>query len=690
MNRRILFCTLILTLVLAASAQQEKDFRERISPWGMTVTVAPGGDLWCTENLKGILYHAEDTHSPWHQVNSIGKGHPDSSHYDGGGEYKYVICPDSNTVLVFGKIYNPFKSKHIHNAYWYSNDRGKTWESRTFASNKEEINSTYCAPSGEVWIAGDSLYFSADKGLTFTKLNHFPHIIADISMDKDGRTGVAGCYADELYYTKDNWTSYRKLPTPQKQHLVNINTTNKRSLWCSVVFLFKEWIIVGQNGESFYSSRDKIRWKRLPSSISPRTTDIEKGILFATTENNNITERKILKTTDLQHFDTVYHSHGDVLYGLCVSNGQLYGNIKTATDHYFCHFSGDSCNRIGFFSDNHPIKAPWRRASAQSDWYNYEEEDIDDLVKSEKYPWGWENRDILHFDRNKQQWYRVTTVPFDIQFMFPYRDKQHPDTQQVVVSDGKQLYLTSEHNPTLQPFRIERPLENFLRYPIVRVTITPFTRGCFHFWEDSISYIRNNDIFRATSAIIHEDTVAIEHIFRAEELESFLRNLNLHYDTAITMGMFSFTQSDYDSVRSLYKRYPWEYLFKYAELKDIYRLKDTVSHFSDSLIRYIMTTGFHDGCTTRKTFIARITNQNGDVLTISGEDESCGFGEHSFMMPIKLRTDDLILPCTHIPFLRFLGEAMPQNMLTHHNFTNLDVLLKCLRYLTHPKDNWEW
>ena len=275
--------------MLSLSAQQDKDFRERISRWELSVTEAPGGDLWGIEVLQGNLYHAEDIHSLWHRVNTIGKGHPDSSHYDSGGQFSFVVCPDSNTVLIFGEIHNPFKHNQIRNTYWYSNDRGKTWEAKTFATNKEVIKSTFCSPSGEVWIAGDSLYFSADKGLTFTKLNHFPHEIASICMDKDGRTGVAGCYADKLYYTEDNWSTYHELPTPNKQHLLNNNTASERPLRRSDAFLFKEWIIVGQNGERFYSSRNKIRWNRFPSDIFPRATDFEKGILFAITKNNAIT-----------------------------------------------------------------------------------------------------------------------------------------------------------------------------------------------------------------------------------------------------------------------------------------------------------------------------------------------------------------------------------------------------------------
>lgn len=681
-KKRLPLITLLTISLLSVSAQQEKDFNERISKWGLTVTVAPGGDLWCSDTYNKILYHAENIHSLWHMVTTLGKGHPDSSKYDGGGDLSHIVCPDSNTVLIFGEIHNPFKHKQIRNAYWYSNDRGKTWESRTFASNKEVIKSTYCAPSGEVWIAGDSLYFSADKGLTFTKLNHFPHEITSICMDTDRRTGIAGCYADELYYTEDDWATYRKLPTPNMQHLLDNNTARKRPIWCSVAFLFKKWIIVSQGGERFYSSRDKIRWERFSTDCYPRTTDRENGILFATTENNNIAGRDIIKTVDLQYFDTIYHSQGEDIYGLRASNGELFGNIKTASDYYFCHFFDDSCTRMGFFSDDHPIKQPYFRASTSQD-HTFEQD-------ADTYPWGWEKQDILHFDSTKRQWYRVTTTPFEIKYMYPYSDQYHTKKQQVIVGDGIQLWLVNEQNQQLQPFRIERPLDKFLQHPVIQVIISPTSTGCFHYNKDNISYAKKEDLFIAKNAIFHDKKVPVNLSFRAEALDSLLRDLNLHYDTAITKEMFTFTQANFDTISNYFKESNDGRLFRHASRRDLDRLKDTLPYFNDSLIHYILTSDLLDGCTTSNYFEAKIVNSNGDKLVIGGVDASCDIGMHPYMMPVELRTDDLILPCTHIPILQFLGEAMPPRMLTHSNFTDLDVLLKLLRYLTTPEEEWKW
>ena len=339
MSRKRHTLILLLTIcTLSAFAQQEKDFNERITPSFDCVAVSPGGDLWGSQEHRGLLYHAGSLRDLWHVVDNLGKGHPDDSHYDGGGKLSHIICPDSNTVLVVGEIHNPFKHKQVRNTYWYSNDRGKTWESRVFAANKDQIRCTFCSPSGEVWIASDTLYCSADKGLSFTKLNHFPHTLSSISMNPDLRTGVAGCYDNAIYYTEDNWTTYCAIRTPDKQNLLNKDNSHSeepRYKRCLRTLIFKEWIMVYQGDEWFRSARDRIKWERFPEGLTPQTHDLESGVLLLTDEAGDI-----LRTTDLLHFDTVFHSQGGYPFRLRVCNGQLYGYISTAAEHFFCHFSG--------------------------------------------------------------------------------------------------------------------------------------------------------------------------------------------------------------------------------------------------------------------------------------------------------------------------------------------------------------
>ena len=680
---------LLIISSLTTYAQTEKDFRERVSPWFWGVTVVPDGGLWYAFEQQNRLYHAEDIHSLWHQVKTIGKEKQDSENNNVGGKMTNIVCPDSNTVLVFGTLHNPFLHKKIDKYYWYSGNKGKTWESRVFAANKQIVNCTFCAPSGEVWVAGDTLYYSADKGVNFVKVNHFPKNLASISMNQDLRTGIAGCYDNAVFYTEDNWATYRSLPTPDDQHLLRQNTPRARKDYrynrCMVTGIFKQWLMVHQGDEWFYTSRQKIKWERFPSGLKLQTKDMDNDLLLVTTEAGDI-----LQTADLQHFDTIFHTIGVVPSALRVCNGKLYGYITTDADNYFCLFTGDSCIRMGFFSDDHPIKAPWERATTKDDWYLEDEDEGEEDDYDAAYPWGWTQKDILHFDTVRRQWYRVTTTPFSIAYMYPYSDQQNTAQQQVIVSDGKKLYVVSENEPQLKPVHIERPLDHFLQFPVIQVVISPYTQGCFHYWGDIVNYNRNGNLFVAQNVRLHDSIVAVDLAFPVETLDSLLRDLNLHYDTAITQGMFAFSQADYDTVKSYYERYP-ERLFEYASKQDILHLKDSVAAFSDSLLDYILTTGFRDGCTTTSYFVAKIVNSNGDKLFINGHDATCSLGgEHPYMLPVELRIGECILPCTHIPFLRFLGDAMPSKMLTKHNFSDVDVLLKCLRYLTQPREEWEW
>lgn len=700
-TKKHLIALLLTVCTLSAFAQTGKDFNERVSPWFRGVTVSPDGGLWCALEHQGQLYHAEDIHALWHQVKTIGKGDPDSENYDGGGEMSHIVCPDSTTVMVFGQIHNPFIHKQIRNVYWYSNDKGRTWEPKVFAENKNIIYSTFCAPSGEVWISGDTLYYSADKGINFVKINHFPKSLSSISMNTDLHTGIAGCFDNAIFYTEDNWATYRSLPTPDKQHLLKENTPRAQSdPWfkrCMSTRIFKQWLMVFQGDEWFYTSSQKIKWERFPAGLTPQTRDLENDVLLVTNDAGDI-----LRTTDIQYFDTVFHTIGAVPGGLRVCNGKLYGYITTDTGTYFCLFNGDSCVRMGFFSDEHPIKAPWERATIEDRWYlhsdtedEYEDDEDNEIDHATKtYPWGWDRNDILHFDFDRRQWYRVTTTPFRIKYMYPYRDQQYTGQQQVIVSDGKKLYIVNENEPQLRPVHIERPLDQFLQFPIVQVVISPYTHGCFHGWGDIINYNRKDHLFVAQNVSLHDSIVSIDLAFRAETLDSLLRDLNLHYDTAITQGMFAFTQADYDTVKSYYDRYQGRryHLFDYASKQDILHLKDSVATLSDSLLHYILTSGFQDGCTTTNYFEAKLVNSNGDKLYVRGKDGSCSIGgEHPYVLPLELRVGELILPCTNIPFMKFLGEAMPPGMLLRHNFSDVDVLLKCLRYLTHPREDWwEW
>ena len=98
-----------------------------------------------------------------------------------------------------------------------------------------------------------------------------------------------------------------------------------------VTGIFKQWLMVHQGDEWFYTTNQKIKWERFPSGLTPQTKDMENDLLLVTTEAGDI-----LQTADLQHFDTVFHTMGVVPRALRVCNGKLYGYVTTDANNYFC------------------------------------------------------------------------------------------------------------------------------------------------------------------------------------------------------------------------------------------------------------------------------------------------------------------------------------------------------------------
>ncbi len=228
--------------------------------------------------------------------------------------------------------------------------------------------------------------------------------------------------------------------------------------------------------------------------------------------------------------------------------------------------------------------------------------------------------------------------------------------------------------------RVDRPLDDFLSYSVDRVTIITTTQGCFHFQEDTVDYVRSGARFEIEKAVVkNRDLLLYNHTFLASQLDSLLQDFNLHYDTAITKAMFSFEPEDYDDIIKDYKEDGWrEFAFRNSTSQQVKDLAKTIKKMDDSHFCHIMTTYFMDGCTTRDHFEARIVNGHGDTLLISGEDASCTMGQHPYMLPVQFKVAEYTLPCTHIPILRFLADAMPKNMVTKRNFSEKYVLMRVL------------
>lgn len=671
---RLSLLVLFLSLCATLQAQQERDYAGRIWPGRMAdykdCTVSPSGALWLCWTQHDDLYHTDSISNRWRVV-------PDSVVYDNSGHYNnffVIVCPDSDKVLVFGKIHNPKKKQKIEKYYLFSPDGGKNWEYRTFAGRKQSIRAACHTRSGRVWIASDTLYYSENAGESFSNVRPLPSI-RDIFMHEDNQHGIACQYKNGIFISDDNWQHVTSIPTPQDQGLIrNVSyySYSNYLLWCYQVLMTDAYYLVKQEDDWFITRRDTICWQPIP---------IKKVSSILANPNNGkamiLSEKNVIQTSDFQTYDTICLAHIRAPKNLIgIENDHLYGTFGVPSDSIFCLDLKNGTIKIGaFFSDDIPISEP-------SDFNMVRTGDPDNVSDSSGL-WGHDENSVLRYDSDKKFWYRVLSTDFYIRNMIPYRDEAHPSTQQVVISDGRQHFLVSDENPQLQPFHYNHPLDAFLKHPMNKLCIKTIAFGCLDSFLDEVVFVRHKDRLEAvfykqkrSRGYTESDTImSYEYSFSAKTLDSLLFDLNMHYDTGMTQSMFQFTNEDYEVISSNPKEYPLAVTY-------LQTLKDSIPNLSDSLMTYILTTGFWNDCTGGNIYEITLINNVEDTLFISMRHNCCSPGVYPYIVPYTIRTGDIEFFSTHVPFMQFIGDVMPPKMLGGYLFRNEEVLYKIMRYLT--------
>lgn len=702
MNRKLTcFFLFLLSLFTTLQAQQGRDYAKRIE-FGRgadykTCAISPSGAMWLCFSYHNDLFHTDTISTRWLAV-------PDSV-LEGErcyNDFFVVICPDSDKVLVFGKIRDPKRQEKIDNQYWYSPDGGQNWEYHVFAGSEKDIRTACKTRSGYVWIVDDTLYLSDNAGESFRPIRALPST-ADLFMSEDNRHGISCQYENGVVITNDNWQTETRIPTPYDQGLIRAENYPGRIWWnferCYRVYLTDSLYLLYQCADWFLTRRDTIQWQLLP----------EQGVssIIANPENGKVVLLKsnhVLQTADFQSYDSLFLANINAPHVLLdVVNGQLYGTYGIPNDSVFCIDLKEGTTKFGaFFTNDQPMWPPEDFAmicigdsanilDIKGHWEYGEADGRQYVIEKHNGLWGYDENDVLRYDTNKRQWYRLLSTSFLIREIIAYRDEVHPDTQQVVISDGIRHYLVSDKNPSLQAIRFNRPLDSFLRYPLEKMHIETIAFGCGSQSKDKMVFERKGDSLKTSfysrsrgSVYSYTDTtISYTCSFATKTLDSLLQDLNLHYDTGMTQAMFRFTDEDYEAVFKDPKNYPLAALHQQT-------LKDTIPKLSDSLLTYILTTGFHNNCTGGNIYEITLINDNKDTLLISMKHHCCSSGVFPYIIPFTINTGKIEFFSTHFPFMQFMGNVMPPEMIGKYLFSNEEVLYKIIRYLTVQNPNmWE-
>ena len=667
---------MLLCLTCAVGQDTARDYKASLnfSASNTSFAVSPSGEIWMSDNYD--VWHTNGMSSNW---KSVKVSHP----YSYAVDFSYVVCPDTNTVLVFGRMFDPLDTSSRYNKYLRSTDGGKTWEYLSMPYRMERDKTWVVGrENGQVWLRIDSImYYSSDKGLSFQEIARIPDCKFRFDMDDSGRDGMGrlnwkdseGLSRNSLVMTRDNWAHYEKIPTPYDQHL------GIKSNYFYSLFICGTRLVLEQDDRYFWTSIDDIIWREIPLRIRDIAVDRENDEWVIVTREN-----LLLRSADLLAFDTVNtngpcyfteikHADNQAIYGFSY-NYNMTSTLRERIDTLY-RISTDGLIACGLYTEDillQPNRYCYIRDKNGDIKQEHKSGDIRVALDS---PYN-----LILFDKRKQKWYRHLKTTFPIEEVHIGTGKLKGN---LLLSDGARLYLAKIDTSEITPYRLERPLDEFLKSPVESIDIVYKFFPCDgqRFSERILYHLEGND-FVIKKLSLWKKGAEFSHTFTDKKLRKELKALNTGYDASVRVADLGFTQANYDSLR--------RFVFPNARTMVDFstwcdsatkeRVLEVLPQLGDSNWTEIIQSYQEGSCTSSTTFEITFQNKAGKTLVVSCTDHSCRYGYYPYKTPFQIQCDGHSFPATSLPFMRFVGEITPTSM-QDCSFSKFSLLMKAYRYV---------
>ena len=682
--RRLIAILLMLVCLCVSEAQtsQQKahqdmarDYKASLnfSTSNTSFAVSPSGEIWMSDNYD--VWHTNGMSSTWKKV----------SHPYGSSVYlNYVVCPDTNTVLIFGRIFDPSDTNKYYNKYLRSTDGGKTWNHLSMPYQMERGKIWALGrEGGQVWLRVDTImYYSSDKGLHFQEIARIPDREFRFDMDDNGHDGMGrlnwkdseGISRESLMMTRDNWAHYEKIPTPYDQH-----PEIKKNYFFYSFAICRSKMMMEQADRYFWTSIDTICWREIPLNIRDFAVDRDNDEWVIVTREN-----QLLRSADLVTFDTV-NTNGPCYLTVVkhVDNQAVYGfsyndNRKSALQERIdslYRISADGLTAYGLYTEDEPLRR------GRHFYIRNENGDIKQELESGGIRVALDSpHDLILFDQHNQKWYR------HLKTTFPIEDVQIGTGElngNLLLSDGARQYLAKIDTPVVTLYRLERPLDEFLKSPIESIDIVYKFFPCDgQRYSERVHYHLEGDDFVIKKLSLWNKGAEFSHTFTDKELRKELESLNASYNASVKVSDLGFTQEDYDSLR----RFIFPYARKMVDFSTWCdsatkeRVLEVLPQLGDSIWTEIIQSYQDGSCTSYSTFEITFQNKAGKTLVVSRTDNSCFYGYYPYKTPFQIQCDSRSFPATSLPFMRFVGEITPISM-QDRSFSKFTLLMKAYRYV---------
>lgn len=616
--------TILPSLFIALTAIGQNDywarlsFSSRVSELG----ISPSEEIWVATR-SGSVYYTKQIGELWH----LGPfGSLDPWIRSSSKTFDRINFFDENTMMISGFIHENGKQDIV---FW-SGNHGTTWEKVKFGVSSW-IDAAYINDNGKAWMSGSSqlIYYTEDKGkswITFDKVGNENALrFSTIHFAQDEKTGLFGSFWNVLYRTLDNCQTWEILPTPLSQNKYErIDKEERPDI--RKIRIFGSYYIINQQGRVFTSKADSIDWLRLPNVVD-----------FDVSENENLyTINKDLSTSlfDSNFVQTWQSSQSLDQYptAICIRNNNLF-----ALTHDFIY----KINQNNFissllFTDETPIREPYLKLSFEDEEY------------------GFENLDVLHFDKNKKAWHRILTLDFEIAHALDYNG--------VIILTNRTFnnyYALDLNELSVSEYILPKNL--FTHLKVKEIHFESGSQGCFHSNHSKLFYIRKGDYF-----VIDKKSNSSEYLSNASnnidvnKIEQIVKLVDQSRFSKVTLIDLNITKNDIfkfkqfiDSEEQRIKKsgrnhMDYDNLFSFPRGKidfDFYRsMADSLDFLSEEDVNNVFWQSSGNRSTTTNWLRVTFVFTNNQKLTIQNNDDRPNYLHTPWIVDydgLKFRTNSI-------------------------------------------------
>ncbi|WP_157958511.1 VPS10 domain-containing protein [Flavobacterium tibetense] len=464
----------ILTIILIPfTVLGQEEYLSRLSILGgvSELGISPSEEIWVATKA-GNVYYTKQIGELWH----IGPfGSLDPYNFSSGKTFERLNFFSEDTMMISGFIQEGGKQDFV---FW-SGNHGKTWEKVIFGKSSW-IDAAYINDNGKAWMSGNSqlIYYSENYGETWKSFdkagNENSLRFSTIHFAKDEKTGLFGSFWNVLYKTTDNCQSWEKLPTPLSQgKYQRLSKEDRPDI--RKIRVFGNYYIINQQGRVFITKSNSIDWLYLPNVAD-----------FEITENENLYTINQDLSISLYNSDfyKTWQSEKTVENNpraIGVRNNNLF--VLTFESIYKINSIDFTVSQL--FTNEIPIQEPYLKLQFEGEEY------------------GFENKDILHFDKKKKAWYHFMNVDFSIANASLFDSK-------IVLADRS---LNNQYNFDPKEKSVNKyslPESLFSNLLVKELHFENGSQGCFHSNNSLRSYIKKGDKF-----VVDKKTKSSKYLSRA-------------------------------------------------------------------------------------------------------------------------------------------------------------------------------